>query len=164
MNRFVKRLFSSPVFIIGFAFALRMIVMWAGWRLTPVPVKANLPFGYELGRVARAIAAGEGFSSPLRDLDTGPTAWFTPVYPYLLAGIFKLWGIYSDMSRVIIATLNCAFAALTILPIYGIATRSFGDGGARSASSLWGFLPPSLYLPFAWTWDPPLPALLFILP
>src|SRR5258708_15042765 len=163
MNRFVKRLCSSPVFIIGFAFALRMIVMWAGWRLTPVPVKANLPFGYELGRVARAIAAGEGFSSPLRDLDTGQTAWFTPIYPYLLAGIFKLWGIYSDMSRVIIATLNCAFAALTIVPIYGIARRSFGEGVARGASWVWVFLPTSLYFPIAWIWDTALTALIFML-
>ena len=54
-----KRLLSSPVFITGFAFALRHApdVHWHHDRL-PHPVKANLPYGYELGRVARAIAAG----------------------------------------------------------------------------------------------------------
>src|SRR6266436_1912678 len=107
MKQSLKRLFSFPVLIVGFAFALRMIVMCVLWRRAPTPIKANPPFGLELVRVARAIATGEGFSSPLHDMDTGPTAWFTPIYPYLLAGIFKLWGIYSDMSRVIIATLNC---------------------------------------------------------
>jgi len=163
MKRSFKHLFSWPVFIIGFAFALRMIVMWAGWRLTPIPVKANLPFGYELGRVARAIAAGEGFSSPLRDLDTGPTAWFTPIYPYLVAGIFKLWGIYSDMSRVIIATLNCAFASLTIVPIHAIAKRTFGKGVAVGASWVWVFLPTALFFPITWIWDTALTALFFML-
>ncbi len=163
MKQSLKRLFSSPVFIVGFAFALRMIVMCVLWRHAPTPIKANPPFGFEVGRVARAIAAGEGFSSPLRDMDTGPTAWFTPIYPYLLAGIFKLWGTYSDMSRVIIATLNCAFAALTIVPIYGIARRSFGEGVARGASWVWVFLPTSLYFPIVWIWDTALTALIFML-
>jgi hypothetical protein len=163
MKQSLKRLFCSPVFIVGFAFALRMIVMCALWRLAPAPLKANPPFGFELGRVARAIAAGEGFSSPLRDLDTGPTAWFTPIYPFLVAGIFKLWGIYSDMSRVIIATLNCAFAALTIVPIHGIAKRSFGEGVALGASWVWVFLPTALYFPIVWIWDTALTALFFML-
>ncbi len=161
--RSLKRLFSSPVFIIGIAFALRMLVMWGLSLLTPVPVKANLPFGYELGRVARAIAAGEGFSSPLRDWDTGPTAWFTPIYPYLVAGIFKLCGIYSDLSRVIIATLNCAFASLTIIPIYAIAKRTFGRGGAVGAAWAWVFLPTALVYPITWIWDTALTALVFTL-
>ena len=93
-----KRLLSYPVFIVLFAFVARMadssICPTCG-DATPNPVRAFLPYGYELGRVARAIAAGQGFSSPLRFVDTGPTAWFTPIYPYLIAGIFKIWGIFS---------------------------------------------------------------------
>jgi hypothetical protein len=163
MKQSLKRLFGSLSFIVVFAFALRMLVMWMVWRQAPVPIKANVPYGYELGRVARAIAAGEGFSSPLRDLDTGPTAWFTPVYPYLVAGIFKVWGIYSDTSRLIIATLNCAFAALTILPIHAIAKRTFGEGVAIGASWAWVFLPTALYFPILWIWDTALTAFLFLL-
>jgi hypothetical protein len=164
MKHGLKRVFGSPSFIVVFAFALRMFVMWMVWLQAPVPIhKANVPYGYELGRVARAIAAGEGFSSPLRDLDTGPTAWFTPIYPYLVAGIFKVWGIYSDLSRLIIATLNCAFAALTIIPIHGIAKRTFGEGVAIGASWAWVFLPTALYFPILWIWDTALTALVFLL-
>src|ERR1035441_2001065 len=90
----------------------------------------NLPYGYELGKVARSIALGRGFSSPLRLYETGPTIWFTPIYPYLVAGIFKLWGIYSIMSHIIIEVLNCAFTALTIIPIHSVAKRTFGGGVA----------------------------------
>ena len=163
MKQFFKRLLGSPVFIVGFAFALRMLTLWWVWRSMPVPVKSSLPFGYELGRVARAIAAGEGFSSPLRDMNTGPTAWFTPIYPYLVAAIFKTWGIYSDMSHIIIATLNCAFAALTIIPIHGIAKRTFGNSVAIGASWIWVFLPTALYFPIVWIWDTALTALIFLL-
>jgi hypothetical protein len=163
MKHRFKRVFGSPSFIVVFAFALRVLVIWLVWRQMPAPIKTNVPYGYELGRVARAIAAGEGFSSPLHDLDTGPTAWFTPIYPYLVAGIFKVWGIYSDLSRLIIATLNCAFAALTIIPIHGIAKRTFGEGVAIGASWAWLFLPTALYFPIFWIWDTALTALVFLL-
>jgi len=163
MIRFFKRLLSSPLFIAGFAFAVRLVAMWIVRHQSPVPLKANLPYGYELGRVARAIASGEGFSSPLRDMDTGPTAWFTPIYPYFVAGIFKIWGIYSNTSRNIIATLNCAFAALTIIPIHGIAKRTFGKAAAIGASWVWVFLPTAIHFPIIWIWDTALTALVFAL-
>jgi 4-amino-4-deoxy-L-arabinose transferase-like glycosyltransferase len=163
MKHFFKELMASTVFIVGFAFALRMFVMWVIWSHMPAPIKVNVPYGFELGRVARAIAAGEGFSSPLRDMDTGPTAWFTPLYPYLVAGIFKIWGIYSEMSRLIIATTNCAFAALTIIPIHGIAKRTFGERVAIGASWVWVFLPTALHFPVIWIWDTTLTALFFML-
>ena len=96
-------------------------------------------------------------------METGPTAWFTPIYPYFVAGIFKIWGIYSDMSRIIIQTLNCAFAALTIIPIYGIAKRTFGEGTAIGAAWAWVFLPTALFFPIIWIWDTALIALIFSL-
>jgi len=162
MKPHLKRILVSPVFITGFAFALRMLLLYMGSRSAPNPVRDDLPYGYELGQVARSIAAGKGFSSPLGLLtDTGPTAWFTPIYPYLVAGIFKLWGTFSGMSHILIQTMNCAFAALTIIPIYGIAKRSFGEGVAISAAWTWVFLPSALYFPIMWVWDTALVALIF---
>ncbi len=163
MKYYLKCLFTSPVFIVGFAFALRMIVALIVWRNAPAPLKPDFPYGYELGRVARSIAAGQGFSSPLRELDTGPTAWFTPIYPYLIAGIFRIWGIYTQTSRAIITTLNCAFTALTIIPIHGIAKRTFGNDVAIGASWGWVFLPNAIFFPITWVWDTSLIALFFSL-
>ena len=163
MKHFFKRLIASPVFLVSFAFVLRIVIMWWVWRQSPTPLKQNLPYGYELGRVARAIASGEGFSSPLRDMDTGPTIWFTPIYPYFVAGIFKIWGIYTETSRFIIASLNCLFAALTIVPIYGAAKRTFGKNVAVGASWVWVFLPAAIHFPIVWIWDTTLTALFFML-
>jgi len=158
-----RRILSSPVFITTFAFALRMVLSYVESRTIQNPVQKGLPFGFELGHVAKAIAAGQGFSSPLRLVDTGPTVWFTPIYPYLIAGIFKIWGIYTDTSRIIIQSMNCAFASLTIIPIHAIAKRTFGEGVAVAAAWIWVFLPSALYYPIVWVWDTALLALIFSL-
>jgi hypothetical protein len=163
MKPHLKRILSSPAFIAGFAFVLRMFLVYVESHFGPKPAKDDLPYGLELGRVARAIAAGEGFSSPLLIADSGPTAWFTPIYPYLIAGIFKLWGIYSATSHLIIQTMNCAFAALTIIPIQGIAKQTFGKGVGVGAAWTWVFLPTALYYPTVWVWDTTLLALMFSL-
>src|SRR5580704_12899518 len=114
----LKRALCSPSFIVIMAFALR--VAWLSWSIlhAPLPVKFP-PFGYETGRIARSIALGKGFSSPL-NVDSGPTIWLTPIYPYILAGIFKLFGVYTYASYLIATTLNLLFAALTCYPIYFI--------------------------------------------
>jgi hypothetical protein len=163
MSKLLKRLLYSPAFIVVFAFLARMLLLYHAWKVAPVAVKDFLPYGYELGRVARAIAAGQGFSSPLRMVDSGPTVWFTPIYPYLVAGIFKIWGTYTDLSRMIIQTLNYAFASLTIIPIYGIARRTFGQTVAVGASWFWVFLPTSLFFPLTWIWDTSMAALFLAL-
>ncbi len=159
----LKRLLAYPAFIVVLAFGARMLILTYSWESAKTPVKAFVPYGYELGRVASAIAAGKGFSSPLRFVDSGPTIWFTPIYPYLVAGIFKVWGIFSFESRLIIQALNCAFAALTIFPIYGIARRTFGQGVAVGAAWGWFFLPTSLFFPITWIWDTTMAALFLAL-
>jgi hypothetical protein len=159
MIKQLKRLLSSPAFITLFAFAVRTTILSYFWHAERTPLKAFLPYGFELGRVASAIAAGQGFSSPLRLIDSGPTAWFTPIYPYLVAGIFKIWGIFSDESRLIIEILNCTFAALTVIPIYEIAKKTFGKNVAAGAAWAWVFLPASLLFPITWIWDTTLAAL-----
>jgi 4-amino-4-deoxy-L-arabinose transferase-like glycosyltransferase len=163
MRHRLNQLICSPVFIVAFAFLIRMIFLYFDWKNAPAVVKAFQPYGYELGRVARAIAAGQGFSSPLRMVDTGPTVWFTPIFPYLVAGIFKIWGTYSDLSRIIIQTMNSAFAALTIIPIYCIARKSFSKAVAVSASWFWVFMPTALVFPRIWIWDTAMAGLFFAL-
>jgi hypothetical protein len=163
VRQYLKRLLCWPVFIVCFAFALRVVIVYLEWHYAKNPSRDNLPYGYELGKVARSIALGRGFSSPLRLYETGPTIWFTPIYPYLVAGIFKLWGIYSFLSKIIIQISNCAFAALTIIPIHAIAKRAFGNGTATGAAWTWVFFPTALYFPIMWVWDTALAALFFSL-
>ncbi len=162
MTATLKRLLSSAAFIVVIALALRLAILWWTWhRAAPAP--PNVPYGYELGCVAKSIASGQGFSSPLPFFDTGPTAWLSPVFPYIVAGIFKIWGIYSVKSHIAIQILNCIFSALAIFPVYAIAKRSFGARVAVGASWLWVVLPDATHVPIADLWEASFAALFLAL-
>ncbi len=60
----------------------------------PGNVLAYVPFEQEVGSVAKSLAEGQGFCCLFRQ-PTGPTAWLVPVYPLLLAGIFKVFGVFT---------------------------------------------------------------------
>jgi len=144
------------------ALVLRLAVLYVSWHRAS-PAETTGPYGFETGWIAASIAAGKGFSSPLPSLETGPTAWLSPIFPYIVAGIFKVWGIFSFKSHVAIQTLNCVFSALTILPIYATAKRTFGAGVAVLSSWLWVILPSAWHVPIADIWDTSLTALWFAL-
>jgi Dolichyl-phosphate-mannose-protein mannosyltransferase len=118
-----------------------------------------IPFQTETGHIAYSLASGEGFSSPFQR-DTGATAWLTPVYPFLLAGIFKIFGIYKLHSFYAALFLNIVFSAGTCVPIFHGGKRIAGMGVAAGAAWLWALFPNAILIPFEWIWDTCLSALL----
>jgi 4-amino-4-deoxy-L-arabinose transferase-like glycosyltransferase len=158
-RRFTK---SSLLWMILTALALRLAVMAFLLPEQLDPFRDHWRFGYEAGRVARSIAQGHGFGSPLYEV-TGPTAWFTPLFPYLLAGVFKVFGVYSRASALVMLGLNCLLSALTCIPVFFIARRSFGDRPARWAGWLWAFFPYGIYFPAERIWETWLATLLLCL-
>jgi 4-amino-4-deoxy-L-arabinose transferase-like glycosyltransferase len=121
-------------------------------RPTSDPLIETWYFGFEVGRIASSIAAGHGFSSPFHSA-TGPSAWLAPVYPYLLAGIFRGFGIYTHASGIAILTLNSTFAALTCIPIFLIADHLLGRRLAVWAAWLWAVVPLFFAIPVSWAWE-----------
>src|SRR5437868_14289039 len=89
----------------------------------------NFGFGWEMDRIGQAIAEGHGFSNPFH-FPTGPTAWEPSLYPYLIGGVFKLFGTYSHASALALLTINSIFSALTCIAIFLIAKRCFGEKSA----------------------------------
>jgi hypothetical protein len=47
-----------------------------------------------MGRVARSLATGHGYADPFGG-HSGPTAWVPPLFPLILALVFKLFGVYT---------------------------------------------------------------------
>src|ERR1700746_3089640 len=90
---------------------------------------------WAFGLIARSIASGHGFGSPFAQ--TGPSALLPPVYSYLLAGIFKIFGVETKASVLAALTLNSSFSALTCIPVFLLARRSFGERAAKWAG--WGW-------------------------
>ena len=154
-----KHLWHSPVAIVLVALALRLIAVRLFYNSTWNEYENHLWFGFETGRISRSIAEGQGFANPLL-VHTGPTAWLSPIYPYLLAGVFKLFGVYSKTSALVILSLNALFSALICLPLFRIAQRSFGRGVAVNACWIWTLYPYFIYIPSGFVWDTCLGALL----
>ena len=149
----------SLSFIVLTAFLLRLAVITTGHTYHITPARDHFQFGWEMGRLARSIALGQGFSSPT-DLFTGPSAWAPPVYPYVLAGVFKVFGIYSNTSAWVILAFNSVFSALTCATIYNIARIMYGISVARAASWTWALFPYAIYWPVRVVWEASLSAFL----
>ena len=148
--------------MVAIAFLLRLsaIVIFHTYRYGSA--EGHFTFGYEMGRIAAAIASGHGFSNPFQ-IPTGPTAWEPPLYPYLTAGVFRLFGIYSHASAFVLLTINSFFSALTTIPLYLIGKRTFSHTVALWSAWLWAVLPFTMYWSTKWVWETSLAALLLAL-
>jgi 4-amino-4-deoxy-L-arabinose transferase-like glycosyltransferase len=142
----------SILFIVLIALLLRLAVITIGHTYRITPRRDHFQFGWEMGRLARSIATGQGFSSPT-DLPTGPSAWAPPLYPYILAGVFKLFGVYSAFSAWVILAFNSIFAALTCLTLYRMAERIYGSRVARATAWTWAVFPYAIYWPVRVVWE-----------
>ena len=142
---------------IGFLLRLGAILVLHTYRYRSA--EGHFDFGYEMGRIAASIASGHGFSNPFQ-MPTGPTAWEPPLYPYLTAGIFRVFGIYSNASAFVLLTINSFFSAMTAIPIYLIGKRTFGYTVALWSAWMWAVLPFTMYWSTKWVWETSLSALL----
>jgi asparagine N-glycosylation enzyme membrane subunit Stt3 len=161
MQRVLKRLVNSPIAAVIAAAGLRLIGLYSLFRWRPWLVVNPMMSGGEVTQIAKSIVMGKGFGNPLGIVDTGPTAWVCPVYPYIVAGFFSIGGIHTTESTLMLLALNCIFTGLTIFPIYAIAKHTFGTQTAIYASWIWVVLPSAWQIPIRLTWDSTLNALSF---
>jgi 4-amino-4-deoxy-L-arabinose transferase-like glycosyltransferase len=159
MSAILRRIASSLLLITLVAFAARAAFALYEARQIPDQALRTIPFQTETGHIAFSLASGKGFSSPFQR-DSGPTAWLTPVYPLLLAAIFKLFGIYTLRSLFVAVLLNILFSAAACVPIFYAGQRVVGIGVASGAAWLWALFPNAAIIPFEWIWDTSLSALL----
>lgn len=159
IRRKLRSFATSLTLIVIVATGVRLAFAWDYTQQNSRQALSVIPFTFEPGNIAASLARGQGFSSPLR-VPTGPTAWMTPVYPLLLATVFRYFGIYTFHSFVAAVLLNIIFAVLTCVPIYYAGERMGGAGLGAGAAWLWAIFPNAILLPFESMWDACLSALL----
>jgi len=145
--------------IFAIAFLLRVGWIIVGHTYKFKSTDDNFSFGWEMGRIGASLASGQGFSNPFGP-PTGPTAWEPPLYPYLTAGVFLVFGIYSKASAFVLLTINSIFSALTCVPIFLIARRIFSEKVAVGSSWAWALLPNVIFWCTRAVWETSLAALL----
>ncbi|HUD21464.1 MAG TPA: glycosyltransferase family 39 protein [Acidobacteriaceae bacterium] len=124
----------------------------------------HFQFGWEAGRIARALVTGYGYSDPFANAfiaHTGPTAWLPPLYPLLLAAIFKLFGVYTHASAWVLLTIQSIFSAATAVATYEIAARCFNRRVALWSAWLWALYPAAMQYAVRWPWEMSITTCLF---
>jgi len=150
---------TSFFWIVAIALICRVGLIVIGHTYRFKTFDDNFSFGWEMGRIGRSLALGQGFSNPFNEV-TGPTAWEPPLYPYLIGGVFKIFGIYSHSSALVLLTINSLFSALTCIPIFLIAKKCFGETVAMWTAWMWALLPSVMFWCTRWVWETSLAALL----
>jgi hypothetical protein len=159
MKRTLLRVATSVWLIFLVALGARLSFAWTQERQIPHDMLAPASFAQETGSIAYALATGKGFSSPFRK-ETGPTAWLTPVYPLLVAGVFRVFGLFTRASFFAVFWLNALFSSAVCYAIFYAGKRVAGLGVASAAAWLWAIFPNAVMVPFEWVWDTSFSALL----
>jgi hypothetical protein len=147
-----------PIILIV-ALLLRALFSWDYIRQNPRQALGVIPFLQEAGNIAASLATGHGFSSPFR-IDTGPTAWMAPIYPALLAAIFRVFGVRTFESFVAAVALNILSSALVCVPVFYAGKKIAGTGVGAGAAWLWAIFPNAILNTFQSMWEASLAALL----
>ena len=132
---------SRMLWIVLLAVTVRLGVMVYFHSYDIPPDRDHWAFGYETGRIARSLALGLGYSSPLPE-PTGPTGAMPPIYPFLISVLFRIFGIYTTAAACSVYLLQVLFSALTCVLISHLGCRIYSARIGSLAALLF-----ALYLP-----------------
>src|SRR3954464_14023050 len=153
------RIRTSLYWIVLLAVLLRLSWIIVGHTYKFKATDNNFSFGWEMGRIGAAIASGQGFSNPF-GAQTGSTPWESPLYPELVAVVFRVFGVYSRPSALVLLAINSVFSSLTCIPIFLIARRIFSEKVAVGSAWAWALLPNVIFWCTRAIWETSLAALL----
>ena len=88
--------------------------------------------GWELGNIARNIVSGLGFSGAFNGTDGISTSHLAPFVPYLWAIVFKLSGLHSHASFMIITTIDLIVSTLACGAYYLVLKELVDERGRYS--------------------------------
>jgi hypothetical protein len=154
----------APARIFWVAFAVRVLYMTLAHTYRIRVSEDHFQFGWEAGRIARALVTGYGYSDPFANAflaHTGPTAWLPPLYPLLLAAIFRIFGVFTPASAWVLFTIQSAFSAATALATWEIAARTFSRRVALWSAWLWALYPAAMQYAVRWPWEMTITTALF---
>ena len=140
--------------VLGLALAVRLAMV--ALSLVQFPKGWLFTRGTEMDYLAKSLLAGQGLSSPFGP-PTGPTAFIAPVYPFFVAGVFRVFGIESVPAAIFIMLLQTAATVLTIWLMMDVARRLFDARIALVAGLISACSLPLWWIPTIF-WDTSLAA------
>ena len=138
LPQIILRVVSAPRVVFLMALIARLRVLS---QLVPAYAWQDFYRHNEPSHIAWALVSGFGYSAPWPNTPVAATAQQPPLYPLLLAAIFKLTGAYSYLSLWITVGLNAFFSAFTAVMILRIGKRDFNAATATLAAWIWACWP-----------------------
>ncbi|MDE1178605.1 MAG: hypothetical protein PW789_18680 [Edaphobacter sp.] len=143
------------LFWVGLAIRILYILVVRPYHVRPL--NDHFQFGWEAGRIARALVTGYGYADPFTG-HSGPTAWLAPLYPLLMAAVFKVFGVYTALSAFVLLAINSVLSAAMAPAIYEIAHRCYDSRGLGRRVALWSgwiwtLYPAAMQYAVRWFWE-----------
>jgi 4-amino-4-deoxy-L-arabinose transferase-like glycosyltransferase len=126
---------ASPAVIFAAAFVTRLAS--AEYILSRYSRPQMLFIENEPSHIAAALASGLGFSAPYANAPIAPTAQQPPLYPFILAGIFKVFGIFTAESAWTAVLINVLAGAVTAVLLYYVGQLHFDKTVGILAAWFW---------------------------
>ncbi len=145
-------------------FLVRVLYMTLAHTYRVRPLEDHFQFGWEAGRIARALVTGYGYSDPFANAflsHSGPTAWLPPLYPLLMAAVFKLFGVFTLKSAWVLLAINSALSGLTAVAVWEIGVLCYGSKVALWSGWIWALHPAAMQYAVRWIWEMTLTTALF---
>jgi 4-amino-4-deoxy-L-arabinose transferase-like glycosyltransferase len=137
---------SGVAFAVG-ALTLAGLALRLAWVLyvDTIPLGGDPHWYYVVGI---NLAQGYGFVASANELfevpgPGEPTAFWSPAYPFALAGIFKLFGVSITAAKV----ANAIFGALTVPFVFALGHALFGRRAGLGGAAIFALFPNAI----AWT-------------
>ncbi len=115
----------------------------------------------EIAAIARSLVLHHAFAGAYAGY-AGPTAWAAPGYPFVVAAVFKVFGIDSQASAFVLLLLNGVFSSLTAIVIYKLGREYLTETVGWVAAWLWALSPLAVMMTLL-LWDTSLSALMLSL-
>ncbi len=160
----LRRLSSTAQFlytVLFVALADRLYFLYTFQRDHVRQAVSVIPFLFEVGNIAHSLALGQGFANPFH-VESGPTAWMTPLFPIFLSAIFRIFGSYTFHAWLAVVLFNIFCCAAVTIPLFFVGQRIGGKSTAVAAAWLWAIFPNAILLPVESMWDASFSALLAI--
>ena len=155
---------KAPWRLFWVAFGVRVLYMTLAHTYRIRAYDDHFNFGFEAGRIAKALVTGYGYADPFANAvlaHTGPTAWLPPLYPLLVAAVFRVFGVYTAASAWVLLAINCVFSALTAMAAWEIGARCFEHRVALWSGWLWALYPAAMQYAVRWVWETSLTTAVF---
>jgi hypothetical protein len=143
----IKQIAASPWIIFAVALTTRVAAVLFIFRNYFGP--QLLFVQNEPSHIASALVSGFGFSSPYVNVPIAPTAQQPPLYPLILATIFRLSGTFTAASAYAAVGLNILAGAVTAVLLYHIGKLYFN--GTVGVVAAWVWTLPWMYRAIAFS-------------